>query len=62
MYETFKSYRDIDEDVIPSNREIRGRRYDFVIFFEVRDEDMLTTKLDNIFIGTEKFFVNIPRF
>lgn len=62
MYETFKSYRDIDEDVIPSNREIRGRRYGFVIFFEVRDEDMLTTKLDNIFIGTEKFFVNIPRF
>lgn len=31
-------------------------------FFYVKDKALLTTKLDNIFIGSRKLYVNIPRF
>lgn len=41
---------------------IRGRSYGFGRFFDVRDEDLLTIKLDNIFIGRRKIFANLPRF
>lgn len=31
-------------------------------FFDVSDVDMLAIKLDNIFLGKQKLFVNLPRF
>lgn len=54
--------RDIDEVVIPIKRDIWGRRYDFVNFFNVKDVKMLATKLDNIFMGRHKIFMNVRRF
>lgn len=51
MYGECQVYGDIDEVVIPSKWDIRERCYDFVRFFDVRYEELLNTKLDNIFIG-----------
>lgn len=62
MYEVFRKFEDIDEVVIPSKRDIRGQRYGFIRFFEVKDARLLATKLDNIFIENKKLFFNLPRF
>lgn len=39
-----------------------GKRYDFVRFFNMGDERMMKTKLDNIFLDGRKIFANIPKF
>ncbi|CAK8543276.1 unnamed protein product [Lathyrus sativus] len=62
MYEEFQCYTHIDEVIISFKRDIRGRRYDFVRFFYVKDEDLLAVKLNNIFIDRKKMFVNVLRF
>ncbi|KAI5397709.1 hypothetical protein KIW84_063506 [Lathyrus oleraceus] len=62
MYEVFKNFGDIDVAVIPYKRDISGRRYGFVRFFDVEDERWLATKLNNIFLKSQKIFVNVPRF
>lgn len=48
--------------VIPNKREIRGKRYRFVRFYNVENARSLAMKLDNLFMGKQKLFVNIPRF
>lgn len=45
-----------------SQRNKLGRGFGFVRFFEVSNIEMLALKLDNIFRGKQKFFVNLPRF
>lgn len=62
MYEGFVRGGEIDEVVIPSKRNIWRRLYGFVRFFDVKDTRLMTTKLDNIFIGNHKIFVNRLRF
>ncbi|XP_058725583.1 uncharacterized protein LOC131596865 [Vicia villosa] len=62
MYETFRSFGDIDEVFIPAKRDARGGRYGFVRFFDVEDERKLAIKLVNIFIGARKLHVNLPRY
>ncbi|KAI5411253.1 hypothetical protein KIW84_056393 [Lathyrus oleraceus] len=37
MYEVFQDYGKLDEVVIPSKKDVRGRRYDFIRFFNVAD-------------------------
>lgn len=54
MYEVFRAFENIDEVIILDKKDKRGKRYDFVKFFNVKDQDYLTTKLDNIFMGTYK--------
>lgn len=62
MYEEFQHLYYIYEVVIPSKRYIIEMRYGFVKLFNVRDEDLLAIKLDNIFIGNRNIFANLPRF
>lgn len=62
MYETFKNYGEIDEVVIPSKRDVRGRRYGFARYFKVRDKYLFSTMLNKKFIGNRNLYVNIPRF
>ncbi|KAI5434689.1 hypothetical protein KIW84_021493 [Lathyrus oleraceus] len=62
MYEALKILRDIDEVIILSKRDNRGNKYDFVRFFNMRDERTLTAKLDNTSIEGRKLFANLPRF
>ena len=39
-----------------------GMRYGFVKFIEVEDSKRLERQVDNIFIGSLKLYVNLPRF
>lgn len=47
---------------IPFRRDKIGRRFGFVRFIPVNNVDVLTTRLDNIFIGEQNFCVNVLRF
>lgn len=63
MFEVFKVFGDIDDEVvIPSVRYIIGRRFGFMRFFDVNNDRVLVTKLDKIFLGKHKLFINLPRF
>lgn len=62
IYKVFKEYGNVDEVVVPSRRNKRGKKFGFVRFFEVMDEKNLAVKLDSIFLGNHKLFDNIPRF
>lgn len=62
MYEEFVGYDDVDEVVILIKRGVRGIRYEFVRFFNVLNERILATKLDNIFFVKRNIFGNVPRF
>ncbi|KAI5404074.1 hypothetical protein KIW84_051278 [Lathyrus oleraceus] len=53
---------DIDEVIIPPKRNAGGKRYGFVRFLNVKDDRLLTTKLETIFLDGRKIFSNIPRF
>ncbi|CAL5185080.1 unnamed protein product [Lathyrus oleraceus] len=59
MYDELKGFDDIDEIIIPLEKYIGGRRYGFVIVFNVQDERLLAAKLDNIFVGNQKLLVNL---
>lgn len=52
---------DIDELVIPSKMDIRGKRYGSVRFYNVSDEDLLAMELANIFISRRQIFANLSR-
>ncbi|KAI5411237.1 hypothetical protein KIW84_056385 [Lathyrus oleraceus] len=62
MYEFFQYYGKLDEVIIPSKKDVRGRRYGFIRFFNVTDSRLLATKLDNSFLDNVKLHVNIPKF
>lgn len=48
--------------IIPSKRDNIRNKYDFISFFNMRDERTLAAKLDNTFIEGRKIFGNIPKF
>lgn len=62
MWSIFQRYGMVTEVVIPNKRDKRGKRFGFVRFFEVRDPFRFAVRLDNIIIGRQKIFVNLPRF
>ncbi|KAI5437241.1 hypothetical protein KIW84_023385 [Lathyrus oleraceus] len=62
LHEVFSRFGEVDEVVISLKKDIRGKRYGFVRFFNVIDSRRLACKLDNIFVENVKLQVNIPRF
>ena len=50
LYFEFKDLGDIDEVFIPPKRDKVGRRYGFVRYFNVADERLMATKLDNVIL------------
>ncbi|KAI5434218.1 hypothetical protein KIW84_021184 [Lathyrus oleraceus] len=62
LHEVFSRFGEVDEVVIPMKKDVRGKRYGFVRFFNVIDSRRLVCKLDNIFVEDVKLQVNIPRF
>ncbi|CAI8611460.1 unnamed protein product [Vicia faba] len=46
----------------PLIRNKHGRKFDFVRFFDVCEEELLATKLDNVFLRNLELFINLPRF
>lgn len=62
LYNVFKPLGNIEEVIILKKRDIRGRRYRFVRFFDVRDLTRLAMKMDNMFLEGMKLFANLPNF
>lgn len=62
LWGVFKLYGDVAEVVIPTKRNKEGLRFGFARFWEVADPKQLERKLDNIIIGCNKMYVNLPRF
>ncbi|KAI5439123.1 hypothetical protein KIW84_024770 [Lathyrus oleraceus] len=62
LHEVFSRFGEVDEVVIPMKKDVRGKRYGFVRFFNVIDSRRLACKLDNVFVENVKLQVNIPRF
>ncbi|KAI5430636.1 hypothetical protein KIW84_035011 [Lathyrus oleraceus] len=62
LHEVFSRFGEVDEVVIPMKKDVRGKRYGFVRFFNVVDSSRLACKLDNIFVENVKLQVNLPRF
>lgn len=61
LYNVFKEYGNVDEVIIPPKKDVRGKRYGFVRFFDMGEAEFLAKRLDSIFIGRRKLHVNIPK-
>lgn len=57
----FKVVGAIDEIVIPTKKDWRGKRYGFVRFVDVKDEEMAEIKLNNIWLNGVKISANISK-
>ncbi|CAK8572844.1 unnamed protein product [Lathyrus sativus] len=62
LYLLMKDFGDVDGVFIPHKRDRRGKKYDFMRFFDVDDARSLVLKLDKFFIERRKLFDNLPRF
>lgn len=62
MYHEFKDLSDIDKVFIPNKKTRWRMKYGFVQFFNVGDEKMLETKLDNNFLDGKKIYAKLPKF
>lgn len=62
LFFELKEIGEIDEVVIPPERNRRGKRYRFACFFNVVDEKLMAIKLDSIVLEGRKLFANLPRF
>lgn len=62
MWSVFDKFGRVQGVVIPNKRDKRGKRFGFIRFFDIRDPSFFATRLDNIIIGNQKLFVNLPRF
>lgn len=60
LHHQFKSYGDLDKVIIAARRDRRGRRYKFIRLFNVTNERLLATKLDNTFINGRRFILTSP--
>lgn len=54
--------REVDEVIIPSKLDIHGRRYGFVRFLNVKDEDLLVTKVGQFILRQSGVFIILLRF
>ncbi|XP_057449044.1 uncharacterized protein LOC130740451 [Lotus japonicus] len=62
MWGVFSYWGRVQEVFIPTKTDRNGQRFGFVRFFDVHDPSGFGRRLDQIFIGSTKLFVNLPRF
>ncbi|MCI28503.1 RNA-binding protein 25-like, partial [Trifolium medium] len=62
LWAKFARYGRIGEVYIPKKLDKQGRRFGFVKFREVRDARAMLARLGDIWLGTFKLRVNLPRF
>ncbi|GKV42304.1 hypothetical protein SLEP1_g49718 [Rubroshorea leprosula] len=62
MWRTFMKYGRVFDIYSPPRRSRNGSRFGFVRFLGVKDRKELERKLDNIWIGDCKLWVNYPRY
>ncbi|GKV14964.1 hypothetical protein SLEP1_g25762 [Rubroshorea leprosula] len=62
MWRTFSQFGRVYAVYSPRRRNRNGNRFGFVRFLDVKDKKELERKLDQIWVGDRKLWVNIPRF
>ncbi|GKU91816.1 hypothetical protein SLEP1_g5631 [Rubroshorea leprosula] len=62
MWTTFYKFGRVFDIYSPSRRSKKGRRFGFVRFLGVKDIKELERRLDQIWVGKYKLWVNTPRF
>ncbi|GKV27604.1 hypothetical protein SLEP1_g36760 [Rubroshorea leprosula] len=62
MWKTFLQFGRVYAIYSPRRRNRNGNRFGFVRFLDVIDKKELERKLDQIWVGDRKLWVNIPRF
>ncbi|GKV02944.1 hypothetical protein SLEP1_g15318 [Rubroshorea leprosula] len=62
MWRTFVKFGRVFDNYSPPRRSRNGSRFGFVRFLGVKDRKELERKLDNIWIGDHKLWVNYPRY
>ncbi|CAJ2653124.1 unnamed protein product [Trifolium pratense] len=62
MLRAIKYYGNITEVVIPTKRDVGGRRFGFARFSRVTDVRGFELKFDNIIIGRDNISVNLARY
>lgn len=62
LFNSLRSYGDLQEVVIPARRNRMGKRFGFARFCRIQEPERFAMKLDNIFIGGDKLFANLPRY
>ncbi|GKV26106.1 hypothetical protein SLEP1_g35459 [Rubroshorea leprosula] len=62
MWKTFCKFGRVFDIYSPSRRSKKGRRFGFVRFLDVKDNKELERRLDQIWVGEFKLWVNSPRF
>ncbi|XP_028215124.1 uncharacterized protein LOC114397228 [Glycine soja] len=62
LFNSLRSYGDLQEVVIPTRRNRMGKRFGFARFCRIQEPERFAMKLDNIFIGRDKLFANLPRY
>jgi len=62
MIKVFQKWARVKDVFISRRLNKWGKRFGFVRFFVVRDERSLERDLDQIYIGSRKLYVNIPKY
>lgn len=62
LFFEFKELGEIDEIVISSKSDWRGKKYGFVKFVKMVDERMVEAKLNNIWMDGRKIITNISKY
>ncbi|GKV45752.1 hypothetical protein SLEP1_g52803 [Rubroshorea leprosula] len=62
MWRTFSQFGRVYAIYSPRRRNRNGNRFGFVRFLDVKDKKELERKLDQIWVGDRKLWVNIPHF
>ncbi|GKV14959.1 hypothetical protein SLEP1_g25757 [Rubroshorea leprosula] len=62
MWMTFSKFGRVFDIYSPSRRSKKGYRFGFVRFLDVKNTKELERRLDQIWVGEFKLWVNIPRF
>lgn len=62
LWRIFQRFERIHEVVIARRTNKWGHRFEFVRFFDVKNQRRMEYKLDQIRIGDRKLYANLPRF
>lgn len=62
LYYEFKELGAIEEIVIPTKKDWRGKKYGLVRFVNVYEERVMETKLNNIMLNGKKIIANLSKY
>ncbi|MCI44762.1 endonuclease/exonuclease/phosphatase family protein, partial [Trifolium medium] len=62
LWKLFAKYGRVGEVYIPNKLDIRGNKFGFVKFKEVKEVEELSNNLEDVWIGSYKLRINLSRF